>query len=746
MSALPAFAATPVRLPAAANAPAEDRAARTMGGAILLACPVARGGLVLFGWHAARLPRQGQAVLHAAGQTARGPYRLHAWRRDESGTAWFIAAIQAREPQAMLPGALLTIEAGARATIALGTLPAAADPPDRLAERLAAECAGQPGPIALFLADLAIAAPRSAPLSALLARYLRLAAAEDGVIEIVGRAGESLVLQGWGRHAEAEPATVLLGDRAISRHQAGIATFQRQDIALPATGSVMLLGDAAGVDPATLGAVHIVCGPTLSRRPLLPARKLIDAADTAGHLRDILPRLAAAPETEENLRRLLRPRFAGHDTISALDRPVRAALDLAALFPGVGAYLCGWLADAESDVQSVALAGVSGRRSRIDAGWTRLPRPDVAQAFRGDPRFAGLDPGRPLHGFAVFVADQGGDATTGLHLDVELADTVAFLPVRPARGSQRALLRRVLESIDLHQPGAHAAIAGQVGPLLRALLREGLQPPDAELIRRGAATPRRALLLPLPPAGAPPHAALSFALHDPPRAEEGLVLVCPPCWGERELAGLDHALAAYGLDATVLRATEPCTWTEALELGARATDAPALLCLGAGVLGAIPGWRDALAARRASRSAPSVVFPTALYEDDAVRSIGVAAVEALGNAPWAALRRPQAGLPVAGLQPQHGACIAGSLAGALVSRTAWQAAGGFAAGGLLAEAQELAFFRKLAAAGEGFAHHPEVSVYALDESSAGALPRWQQAARLADGWVMAASLPGREVG
>ena len=139
----------------------------------------------------------------------------------------------------------------------------------------------------------------------------------------------------------------------------------------------------------------------------------------------------------------------------------------------------------------------------------------------------------------------------------------------------------------------------------------------ARRVKGGSGADGRLLLI-----AQPAHAALSFLLADPLSPDEGLVLVAPSCWGERELAALERALPLYAPGAAVLRATAPCGWTEMLDLAARATEAEVLLCLGAGVLGRQPGWRAALAAHAGTE----VVFPTALYEDDAVRSIGVSAI------------------------------------------------------------------------------------------------------------------------
>lgn len=737
MSALAALSRAAMPLPLAANGAPVPRAGADAGGGILHMLAVARGAAVLFGWHAARLPRQGSALAEHAGGRLRGVYRLHAWRRDEAGTAWFVAALQLREQDALPAAASLSIQLADRPAIALGALPHADGTPEALAQRLAADAGEQPGPVALFLADLCIAAPRAAPLQALLGAFLRHAAEEDGVVEILGQAHASLVMQGWGRADLAQPAVALLADGAVSRHPVAMARFARADIRPPAGGLVAVLRDAQQRDPASLGVVHLASGPALYRRPVLPGRQLLDAAQTAGHLRDMLPTLTCAAETEAELRRLLRPVFTGHDTLSALDRPVRAAVDLAAVFPGVGAFLSGWMVDAEGEGNAVALRGRDGLSLRLDQGWTRLPRPDVAEAFRADARFAALSPDRHLHGFARFVADATIAASPpGLHLELAIGEGVAFLPVRQAGGAPRTLLRRALESIDLHRAGAQGAIAAQLGPLAQALLRAGPDLPPAEVLSKSRAVPRTALLLPLPEAGPPPHVALSFLLGDPLAAEEGLVLVAPSCWGERELAALAGALPLYARDATVLHAAEPACWTELLELAARATDAERFLCLGAGVIGRQPGWRRQLSAATDG----AVRFPTALYEDDAVRSRGVAAVERLAAAPWARLVRPGAGMPAAAMPAEAAGrdLVAGSLAGAQVPRAAWQRAGGFAGGGLLAAAQEFAFFRRLIAAGGAFTHSPAVAVHAVAEAPAGPSPRWQQAARLVDGWLLAA--------
>jgi O-antigen biosynthesis protein len=722
------------------HAPAPvDRASATPEGAVLLACPVGRGGLVLFGWHTLRLPRQGAALLGPETNAPHAAYRLHAWAHTRPGAAWYVAALQRRDTAALPPEAPLTLLGQGRAPCAMGTLPAANTLPEIFATSLAQHAATAPGPLALFLAELCAAAPRSGALRALLQAYLSKAAIEDGVVEIAGLAEDTLMLQGWGNLAQAEDATALLIEDGITRHKARLAAFARSDIAAPTTGAVALLEEAGALTAERIRAVHLVAGTALVRRAVLPQRQLLGASETGGHLGDILPRLAGAPETLALARRMLRPRFTGADTLATLSHPVRAAIDLAAVFEGAGIYLSGWLLDPARHVRSVHLCAAGGLRVRLDDTLSHLPRPDVAAAFGADPRFAGAEAGAQA-GLSLFAPlPTLGAVPEALHLDLELADGVAFLPITPARGTRQALLRRALESIDLHRPGAHAAIAAQLGPLLQALAARPAAPAQ-HTTRRRARPGARALLLPMPDATVPAQTALSFLLSDPLAADEALVLVCPPDWTDAEFARLDTWLRLYRAEATVLHSAEALEWTAALDLAAAATEAPVLACLGQGLRGRAPGWRALLATALAPDTA--MAFPTTLYEDLAVRSIGVARLERVAGAPWARAVRPFAGRPAAFLESGLPANLPrwGGLPGALVRRAAWQACGGFAGAGVLAETHAIGFAQRLEAAGLSARWLPAAQVFAPDAPEQGGTPHWRQVARLADGWLLSRTL------
>ena len=340
---------------------------------------------MLFGWHTARLPRLG---LASVGES-RGKFRLHAWAHVRPGAAWFVAVLQLPPQTAPAPNATLVLHATGRPDRTIAAWPARPSSPDQLAAALATHGAALPGPIALFLAELSIAAPRAGALKAMLQAFLHKAAEDDGVIEIAGQADGTLMLQGWGGSSPTPPTEALLCDAQVSRHAACLAAFPRPDIASPATGVVALVKGAESIAPASVHALFLVSGASLRRCAVLPVRQVLNPTDTGNHLRDLLPRLECDADTASLARRMMRPRFTGADTLATLDRPVRAAIDLAAVFPGAGVYLAGWLIDPEARLRELTLCGADGLRVRLDGHATRLPRPDVTEAFAADPRYAG---------------------------------------------------------------------------------------------------------------------------------------------------------------------------------------------------------------------------------------------------------------------------------------------------------------------------------------------------------------------
>jgi hypothetical protein len=708
-----------------------ERARATGQGGIIAAAALGKGAALILGWHRDRLPRRG-VVAFGDGAT-RGPFRLTAWAHEEPGLCWFVAAIQL---QGTLPGAgtPVALQAQGMPDRPLAAWPAQLEGAREITEMLAARAVARPGDLALFLAELVEQAPRGAVLRGVLRRFLGMAAKEDGAVEIIGRHGALLLLQGWGR-AEGE-ARAIFPDGPLVHAALSVATFARGDIASPATGLLETIALAEPWDEQLPAALHVAADGRLWRRPVVPAPQLLGAAATAGHVAEMLKRLEADPATLAALGAAARPPFEGVDTVSRAGLPLAAALDLVALLPGVGAYVAGWVADPDGLVQAATLCADGGFSERLDAVWSRIARPDVAAGLAADPRFARLR--GEAHGFAAFLACDVPVDARRLHLTLDLAGGgVAYLPAHAEPGSPRAVLRRIAGSIDLHKPTGLPAVEAQLSPLVATAAT--IDALAGFTVLREPPAGRVALLLPLIEAVLPPAALLSAFLHDAPRAgEEALVLVLGPEWRGAPLAQLEAVIALYGLEAGIVMADEGAGLVEAWEIGARATAAPLLLCLPPGGHEAAPGWRAALAALvpAGAEAAPQVLAPTLLYEDGSVRSTGFTDVVAEAAPPFFRLRRPFAGLPVAALTREGAARRGAALAGALVTRAAHALAGGFARFGLRSTAQEAGFFLRLGDAGGACRWVPEVSVVAPEARTPPA--PWQEAARLADGHALRA--------
>lgn len=703
-------------------APRPELAAGAVHG-FLAGARIGRSTVLLLGEHSERLPRLGAVAV--AGGAAKAKLRLAAWPQATPGRAWFLAVLQFADalPSA---GAALTVQAPGLPERPLARWPGSLGTAEALGSAIAARAEGRAAELALFLADLAIAAPRSLPLRQVVQSFLAAASEDDGVVEIVGRNAGMLVLQGWGHDVEPG-AEAILSDAAVLRAPILTATFRRPDIAAPASGLVQAIPLPAGVEMAVPSAVHVLAQGRLRRRRVLPTRTVLDRTDTALHLRDMLPRLSGAAETLAALRQAARPAYAGTETLSRLGRPIAAALDAVVALPGRGAFVMGWLLDPASEVTSVTLADTARFAARLDRRWTRVIRPDVSAGFRSDPRYAAL--AGDLHGFAAYALGAVPEEPGRLHLAFETAGgDVAFLPAAPVAGPVRSRLRRAAGTVDLFKPTGLGVVEAALAPLVAAAA--GLHaPPEAELRRKPKPAPT-ALLLALPAPDGPPAASLSCFLDDPPADGETLVIVLGPEWRGTPLAALEATASFYGLDPAILVAEEALEQTEAWEIGARAVPAERYLCLSGAGLAGPKGWRRALAEGTPGEVA-CVAAPMLLYEDGSVRSLGFDAIEPSAASPYLRVRRRAAGLPAASLDaagPRH--CLGAALAGAMVSARAHQEAGGFCAFGMTAAAHELAFFLRLAARGGRCVALAAIPVVAPEPTER---PEpWRNAARLAE--------------
>ncbi|WP_291295586.1 hypothetical protein [Elioraea sp.] len=712
-----------------------DRARQPEQGGIVAATMLGKGAALVLGWHRDRLPRRG--VASGGDGEARGPFRLTAWAHEEPGLCWFVAAIQLHGALPS-PGALVTLHAQGMPDRLLSTWPAELIGARELTEEVARRATARPGDVALFLAELVEQAPRGTVLRGILRRFLGSVAVADGAVEIAGRHGTMLILQGWGT---AEPgAQAVFAEGPVVRVPIALATFARPDIALPATGLVEALMLSEPWQGGVPQSLHVIADGRIRRRSLVAAPQLLGSLETAAHLAEMMKRLDADPEALASLGRAARPPYEGHETLSRAAAPLSAALDLCACIPGVGVYVAGWLLDPRAAVAGVTLCGEGGFAARLDDVWTRVARPDVVAGVSGDCRFAAI--AGDAHGFAAFVSCALPDRSDGLHLAFEISGGgVAYLPVQVAPGGARALMQRIAASIDLHKPTGLSVVEAQLSPLLAtaAMCEAGT---EATILRAPRAS-RTALILPLPEPEAPPAAMLSPFLNDPPvPGEEELVLVLGPAWRGPALTELLAVIDLCGLSPAIMIAEERISIAEAWEIGAAATRAPLLLCLPGTGLAAATGWRQALVAAlpEGGENDPRVIVPTLLYEDGSVRSTGFDQLIASDAPPYLRLRRPHAGMPQAAIPAgdrADGAMRRGAvLAGALVTREAHRRGGGFARFGLRTPAQETGFFLRLADAGGICSWHGDIAVVAPEAKERG--PAWHDAARLAEGHALRA--------
>jgi hypothetical protein len=731
----------------------------------LTAWPIAPGALLLAGRARQPVPTAGIAQLERR-QTDRGTFRAHSWSADDpaEGSA-FIAAVRLPVSTVPSPGQSLTLESptGGHITLRLPSELEGARNFAATAVQLVDTDKPRGAQLARFLFEILppAAMSRLPAIGNMLAALFPALAVDDGCVELMGAIpGICGFLQGWGgtvtqnsQSPDGGVEALLVGDR-VARCHLRIATFARPDIVMPATGMVLVADHASGHEPNNAGVlstlpglvhVYLLTDTALLRRVVVENR-LLNPADSAGHLRDLLPSLTCAPAAADCLRRALRPRYEGRETLGEQPLPVRAAVDQALLLPpepsGVPtcAYLTGWLFDPTNLVVEVSLCDNAGFRARLDVGWTRIARDDVTHALtrEGFP-----PPPDDEHGFAAFAESKL--APDGpLHLDIAFRDgTCAFLPVTAASARDVTVRRRALEGTDLHKPSGLSVVERQLGPLFLALMR---RPPNhgqtlAPLPKTNANATVPAIAMVVPLVGPPtiPRTFLSQFLHDPLAPDETLVLVCGAAWGPTALATLRRTVSFMNLNPRFVQAPEATDATAALDSAAATVPAESYLLLDAGTAGCRPGWRRTL--RDASASAPphSVICPTLVYEDLSVRYAGAKAITTNPVAPYVSVGRLLAGMPAALVddgppQPTE----FGSLACCLVPRAVLSTIGGARTRLATDFGRETAFFLRLRSAGIACLWAPRAQVYAVEPA---AVPAPGAAvSRLVDGWCLRAAL------
>ena len=558
--------------------------------------------------------------------------------------------------------------------------------------------------------------------SAMLTEFLVNAAPSDGCLELMLSVPDRCVLlQGWGTCPAAPCQVVLTGD-ALSCFQAEAAIFARADVTAPATGIMLALPPDAAPFLTMLGPVFVLSGDRLYRSTV-HERRLLDPPDSIGHVRAMLPLLSCSDSMRSLLRGTLHHHYDGRDTLNSGERPVRAAIDLAAATRGVGAFLSGWVFDPAGQLESVELRA-EGFAAPLDPFWIRVPRDDVSAAFSTQPIFP--PPRTHNAGFAVATTDAPSPGQAA-YLRFTFTDgECAFMPLQLAGLDEPGVREALLASVDLYKSSGLPIIEQHVAPLIARTASSA--PSAVAVLQRGPLQRSQAIVLPL---AVPvlPRAFISSFLQDPPDEDEQLVIVCGPAWNQAGLASLRAVLRFYDLPATVLISSTHPSPVRALREASLASQASTFLLVQPNLAAPESGWRQLL---RSAALGRAFVCPTLLYEDWSIRYAGTTEFIFSDIAPYAEIRVLSAGLPRAMTRLDTPALTrAGTLACCLLQRSALPALN--TAEVFLTEiGQEAAFFLRLRDLGLAGLWLPSVQVYAPEQNGTDDAT----ITRLVDFWIL----------
>lgn len=469
------------------------------------------------------------------------------------------------------------------------------------------------------------AAPQTPPsprVLGLLRSFLEAISRHDGFVEIVGRSeGDGVLLQGWAMHLAAGTSDLHLRAGGLHRHQAKIACFERPDLLETARGFVAFMKLAGDVDPRLLRCVYFKADGAYCHLDVVD-NCLVLNGETTAHLKEMLGRLQGPVDAVRALKRVCRPRFPGHETVSSMTVPVRLAQDIALCVTGGGLFLSGWLLDPRRSVAKVLLKSTRNFYARLDPIWERLPRPDVTSGYAADPLFAEwIRPWEHQHGFIAYVPRPQPVAADEVHyLEVVLEDeSCAFLPVRFSEADPQELLRQILGGVNIDDPAIERIVGNHLAPLVSAVCAGASSGAAASTgnFGRPVSDPVVSMIVPLPAGWADFDINLARFATDPDVRQAELIVVAPREGGDHTARALRRFAPFYGLGGRLLLTAEPLDYHSALEAGAAAADSDLLLLLSPSVFPRDPGWLRRLIAELAD-PAVAAASPTLLYEDDSV--------------------------------------------------------------------------------------------------------------------------------
>jgi O-antigen biosynthesis protein len=561
---------------------------------------------------------------------------------------------------------------------------------------------------------------------------LQTAARNDGWIEVMGPldTGE-LFLQGWSMSSPADDAKVLVvHDGGLVSAPFISAAVHRADLGGNGQGFIGILDAGNSVDPASIEKLLFNSGDGWRALDVYQQCVHLASTDVPAHIREGLTRTIGKPSSLKTLRRA-GERFDGRDTVSSLDHAVRVGMDMAVELPDGGVLVAGWMLDPENLVSSVNIR-VGTSSARVDETWTRLSRPDVTTAFERSSLFEGrLDLQRSNHGFLAFVPNLPKIDDLPVYFEFAIGDDAfAFYPLKPVRGLSRRTLERLVAPLDHRTATASTAIDRHIGPMMQSLAQTA--PEITEIRDFGFSHPgaSKALVLAAGLDAEEVGVTLSLLALDP-EASDLPIIVSAPAESFGAIAPEVERLARfYGIAVRLVAADGVHDSCDAYEAAAQVTDADTLILLSAGVLPRQQGWVSALERAFRKRSGKALVSPTILYEDNSICFAGAWLDENEQG-----IVDKYIGYPRDVIRDQQATeVMAGSTACCIVSRSAFQTAGGFSKSYLSASEKGRDLCLKLRLGGTPSVWLPDVEMISADESSGFTGMPWRRLAQNIDRW------------
>jgi O-antigen biosynthesis protein len=707
-------------------------------GAIVAAHQIVKDCLLVLGWSDDEIAAEGIAAL-ATRRGDRGRFRAVSWANPKlAHDRWYLAVVQLAEIGEVKPGDCLLLHGTGTKVPVMSPLPARYEDGMGFVARLRDQAVGTLDAAAKFLLETfpSRASRQMAGVSAFLCAALDATCDEDGLVETVGTIdAEGLLLQGWWRHPVSGKQRLLLMSDVLEEHEAICASFARSDLDAGGVGMLALIPRKGGVRAEIPRKIYLRSGHQLHRLTVLPHVARLRDDETPNHLRTLLPALLVDDGLKRVLNSAARPRFAGIDTVSTLDLPVRLSIDLAASVPGVGWYITGWMLDPANLATAVMLRGNDGLNERLDDRWTSVPRPDVNAGFGSEQLFQGLIH-HDRHGFTAFIPHRGERGQTWIELQLA-GERSAFMPVTAVAIESWDGRKRLLESVDPHKPSAREIIESHLAPLFHAATGVARPAIDHHVLRHAAASARAeaSLIIPIVEPGLRTKLVVAELANRNPGPDVTPVFVCSPAIGDASSALL-REIAFYDLDAEVVLAGAPVDYCEALEIGVRATRAPKLIFMSPTTHPLQEQWATPLLAAVGAAGEGAVASPTLLYEDWSVCYGGIDGVRFLEASPFVDTVAPRAGYPRDSIKATGlTQTLAASLACCAMTRKTFEQVEGFSAGYALAPARGLDLFLRLRKAGVAMRWAPEIEAYTLDDSNAHDA-YWKRTGELVDGWSL----------